>query len=113
MKVKEIVDKFDLKVLTAPGKLDVEVSGGYTSDLLSDVMANSRPGNIWITLQTHQNIVAVAKLRNLAAIVLVNNRTPDEETVKTAEEEQVPLLLTPDPAFQVSGKLYMKLSQKD
>jgi len=113
MKVREIVDKFDLKVLTAPDKLDLEVSGGYTSDLLSDVMANSRPGNIWITLQTHQNIIAVAKLRSLAAIVLVNNRTPDPETVKTAEQEQVPLLSTADPAFQITGRLYMRLGQKD
>ena len=113
MKLKDIIDAFDLKVLTAPDKLDVEVSGGYTSDLLSDVMANSRPGNIWITLQAHQNIVAVARLRNLAAILLVNNRAPDEETVKTAEEEHVPLLLSPDPAFLITGKLYMRLSRKD
>lgn len=113
MKVKEIVDKFDLKVLTAADALDVEVSGGYGSDLLSDVMANSRPGNIWITLQTHQNIVAVAKLRSLAAIVLVNGRTPEEETVRSAEKEQVPLLLSGDPAFQIAGKLFMSLSQKD
>jgi len=112
MKLKEVIDKFDLKVLTAPDKLDVEVSGGYTSDLLSDVMANSRPGSIWITLQTHQNIVAVAKLRSLAAILLVNNRAPDEETVKTAEEEEIPLLLTQDPAFLITGKLYLSLSQK-
>jgi len=113
MKLRDIADTFDFKVLTAPDKLDVEVSGGYTSDLLSDVMANSRPGNIWITLQTHQNIVAVARLRSLAAILLVNNRAPDEETMKTAEQEQVPLLLTPDPAFLITGKLYLKLSQKD
>jgi len=113
MKVKEIVDKFDLKVLTSPDKLDVEVTGGYASDLLSDVMANSRPGNIWITLQTHQNIVAVARLRNLAAIILVNNRMPDPETIKSAEAEQVPLLTTSEPAFQISGKLYVRLGIKD
>jgi serine kinase of HPr protein (carbohydrate metabolism regulator) len=113
MKVREIVDKFDLKVLTAPDRLDVEVSGGYTSDLLSDVMANSRPGNIWITLQTHQNIVAVAKLKSLAAIVLVNNRTPDPETLKSAEEENVPLLSSGDPAFKISAKLYARLEIKD
>jgi hypothetical protein len=113
MKVKEIVDQFGFKVLSAPDKLDVEVTGGYVSDLLSDVMANSRPGNIWITLQTHQNIIAVAKLRSLAAIVLVNNRLPDPETLKSAEAEQVPLLSTGDPAFPISGKLYARLGIKD
>jgi hypothetical protein len=113
MKVREIVDKFDLRVLTAPDRLDVEVSGGYTSDLLSDVMANSRPGNIWITLQTHQNIVAVAKLKSLAAVILVNNRMPDPETLKSAEDEKVPLLSSGDPAFKISGKMYARLEIKD
>ncbi len=113
MKVQDIVNKFDLKVLSAKDRLDVEISGGYTSDLLSDVMANSRPGNVWITLQTHQNIVAVAKLKSLAAIVLVNNRMPDAETLKIAEEEHVPLLSTGEPAFKFSALLYARLERKD
>lgn len=113
MKVQDVVNKFDLKVLSAQDRLDAEVSGGYTSDLLSDVMANSRPGNIWITLQTHQNIVAVAKLKNLAAIVLVNNRTPDSETVKAAEQEHIPLLSTGESAFKFSALLYARLERKD
>jgi serine kinase of HPr protein (carbohydrate metabolism regulator) len=113
MKVKDIIEKLGLRVLTAPDRLDVEVSGGYTSDLLSDVMANGRPRNIWITLQTHQNIVAVAKLRELAAIVLVNNRTPEPDTLKTAEEEKVPLLVTADSAFTISWKIHALLEHKD
>ncbi len=113
MNVREIVDALGLRVLTAPQKLDVEVSGGYTSDLLSDVMANSREKNIWITLQVHQNIVAVAKLKDLAAILLVNNRAPEEETVKKAEEEGVPILQTSETAFVISGKLYAQLGSKD
>jgi hypothetical protein len=108
-----MVDQFGFKVLAAPDRLDAEVSGGYASDLLSDVMANGRPGNVWITLQTHQNIIAVAKLRSLAAIVLVNDRRPDPETLKSAEDERVPLLSTGEPAFRVCGKLYARLGIKD
>ena len=106
MKLKKIIEKLALNLLTAQDKLDVRVSGGYTSDLLSDVIANSKEGNLWITLQTHQNIIAVAKLKDLAGIVIVNNREPDEETLKKAEEENVPLLTTEETAFEVSGKLY-------
>jgi hypothetical protein len=113
MKVKDIIEKLGLKVLTAPDKLDVEVSGGYGSDLLSDVMANSRERNIWITLQIHENIVAVARLRSLAAIILVNNRAPEPETLKKAQEEHVPLLSTAEPAFVIAGKLYILLGAKD
>lgn len=113
MTVREIVNALALKELTARERLDVEVSGGYTSDLLSDVMANSQEKNIWITLQVHPNIVAVAKLKELAAIIIVNNRTPEEETLKKAEEEGIPILQTSDSAFVVSGKLYAQLSLKD
>ena len=111
MKLIKIAEKLQLKVLTAEDKLDEEVSGGYTSDLLSDVIANSQAGHLWITLQTHQNIVAVAKLKDLAGIIIVNNREPDEETLAKAKEENVPLLGSGEMAFDISGKLYQLLSQ--
>jgi serine kinase of HPr protein (carbohydrate metabolism regulator) len=110
MKLKEIVEKLQLKVLTGQDKLDTEVTGGYTSDLLSDVMANGKGGNLWITLQTHQNIIAVAKLKDLTGIIIVNNRKPDEETLQKAKEENVPLLCTGEIAFRITGKLYELIS---
>ena len=111
MKLKEIAEKLQLKVLTAKDKLDEEVSGGYTSDLLSDVIANSKEGYLWITLQTHQNIVAVAKLKDLAGIIIVNNREPDEETLAKAKQENVPLLCSEEMSFEISGKLFGLISQ--
>jgi len=110
MKLKEIIEKLQLKVLTGQNKLDVEVTGGYTSDLLSDVIANSKEGNLWITLQIHQNIIAVAKLKDLAGIIIVNNREPDEETLGKSKEENVPILCSEGMAFEVSGKLYELIS---
>jgi predicted transcriptional regulator len=113
MKLNEIIKKLNLKVLTAKDKLETEVSGGYTSDLLSDVMANSREGNLWVTLQTHLNIIAVAKLKDLAGIIIVNSRQPDQETMRKAEEEKVPLLATESTAFKVSGELFKLIGSKD
>ncbi len=112
MKVKEIIEKLHLEVLAGQDKLDVEVTGGYTSDLLSDVIANSKQGNLWITLQTHQNIIAVAKLRDLVGIIIVNNREPDEASLQKAKEENVPLLVSEEMAFEVSGKLYELIGSK-
>ena len=106
MKIKEIVEKFGLKVKSAPDYLDNEVSGGYVSDLLSDVMAHSKVGNIWITLQTHQNIVAVATLKELSGIILVNNRQPEEETLLKANQEKIPIMVTNLSSFEVVGRLY-------
>lgn len=110
MKLKEIVEKLQLKALSGHDNLDVEVTGGYTSDLLSDVIANSKQGNLWITLQIHQNIIAVAKLKDLAGIIIVNNREPDEDTIGKAKEENLPLLCSEDMAFEISGKLFGLMS---
>lgn len=112
MKLREIAEKLSLQVLAAPERLDGEVTNGYTSDLLSDVIANSREKNVWITLQTHQNIIAVAKLRDLAGIILVNGRQPEELTMTKAEEEKIPLLGTSRTAFEVSAELFNLIKTK-
>jgi len=83
-----------------------EVLGGYASDLLSDVMANAVEGDVWVTLQKHVNIVAVAKLKGLAAIVIVNGRTPEPDTLARAEAEGIPVVSTPLTAFEAVGILY-------
>ena len=106
MKLREIIEKLQLQVLVDQERLDTEVTGGYTSDLLSDVMANSKAKNLWITLQTHENIVAVAKLKDLAGIIIINNRKPDEQTLQRANDEKVTLLASGDTAFRITGKLY-------
>ena len=87
-----IIEKLELQVLTAVENEDRDVTGAYTSDLLSDVIANSGEGQLWITMQTHQNTLAVAKLKDLAGIIIVNDREPEDETRKKAQEEGVPLL---------------------
>ena len=83
-----------------------EVSGGYASDLLSDVIANSNEGDLWITMQRHVNTVAVAQLRGLAGIVLVNGREPEPETAARAEGERIPIISTELTAFEAAGLLY-------
>jgi hypothetical protein len=83
-----------------------DVCGGYASDLLSDTMGNSRKGDLWVTMQKHVNIVAVAQLKSLAGIVLVNGRRPEEDAVAKAEAEHIPIISTELPAFDVVGILY-------
>ncbi len=106
MKLRELVKKFNLEVKCAANRLDRKIEGGYVSDLLSDVIANGRVGDVWVTLQIHQNIVAVASLNNLAVIVIVNGRQPEEETIKKAEEEGIPIMVSKMSAFELVGRLY-------
>jgi len=104
--VSDIVNFFGLKIRTGENQLNEEVTGGYASDLLSDVIAHSRKGNLWITIQTHPNIVAVATMKELTAIILTGGREPDPETVQKAEEEGIPILVSPLFTFELAGRLY-------
>ena len=106
MKLTDLVNTLGLDVMSASPSLDNEVTGGYASDLLSDVIANSRQGDVWVTLQGHVNVVAVASMKDLAGIILVNDRRPDEDAVEKAEEEGIPILVSGLPAFEVVGRLY-------
>lgn len=106
MKLKEIVKLLNLEVVVKGKGVGKDVTGGYVSDLLSDVMANSQAGNIWITMQVHENIVAIATLKELAGIVIIGDRKPAEITIKKAENENITILNTSLSAFEISGKLY-------
>jgi predicted transcriptional regulator len=111
MKLREVVQKLNIKVICGEEFLDNEVTGGYCSDLLSDVMGHAQEGHVWITIQVHKNIVAVALLKELSAIMLVQGLIPNEDTVETAREQNIPILQTSEPAFGIAGKLYNLIRQ--
>ena len=106
MKLADVVRELDLEVRTARESLEREVTGGYASDLMSDVIAHATEGDLWVTLQIHQNIVAVACLKDLAGIVLVNGREPEDSTVERAQAEDMPIMVSTLPAFDLVGRLY-------
>ena len=106
MKLNKIVERLNLEVRSGPDKLDIEVSSGYVSDLMSDVIAHAKEQELWITLQTHVNIVAVAGMKGLAGVILVQGREPERDTVEKAGKEGIPILITKMPAFEIAGKLY-------
>jgi len=106
MTVKELQEKLNLTIFSGENGLDNAIDGGYVSDLLSDVMGHAEMGNVWITLQTHKNIMAIASLKELAAIILVKGLKPDEDCLKQSNEEGIPILGTNEQTFDITGKLY-------
>lgn len=106
MTLTDLAQRLDLKVFTAGHSLDRPVLGGYASDLLSDVIGHARKDDLWVTMQVHPNIVAVAVLKDLAGIVLVNGREPAAETLEQAARERIPVLGTGLGAFELAGRLY-------
>ena len=111
MKVQDIVDELGLKVCSGFTGLNREIEGGYTSDLLSDVMGNAAENQVWVTLQTHKNIMAIASLKELAAIILVKGYEPEIDAAEQSNVEGIPILSSEEEAFELTGKLF-ELLQK-
>ncbi|PKM83376.1 MAG: serine kinase [Firmicutes bacterium HGW-Firmicutes-14] len=112
MKVSDILNELEAEVRCGETSLDRDISWCYCSDLLSDVMANAQKDSIWITLQTHPNIVAVASLLGLSAILISRGAEPDPETLNKAAQENIPVLTTKLPTFEAAGRLFMLLNQQ-
>ena len=106
MTVEQIVQQLGLDVKAAADKLDTEVTGGYSGDLISAVMTNAQQGNVWVAWHIHPNIVAAGLVVKLAAIILVCGREPEKETIERADEEGMPILVSNLSAFETIGKLY-------
>jgi hypothetical protein len=107
MKLNQLIQDLDLTVLTKPQDFSlVSPTSGYVSDLLSCVMAGAPHQGIWVTLQAHINIVAVAALLELSAVIISEGAMPDQATIDKANDEGIVLLSTNQPSFEVVGKLW-------
>ena len=112
MRIAEIISKLNLRIISGQDGLENEITDGYVSDLLSDVIGNAREGEVWITLQTHQNVIAVASLKDLSAVIIVKGSVPDEDTIKKSNEEGIPVLLTDSDTFTIAGRLFELLKKE-
>lgn len=107
MKLDLIARELGLTRLTAlDAAADAEVTGGYASDLLSDVLAHAPAGGVLVTLQVHLNVIAVASHAEMAAVVFAGGRRPDPEVIDKAAAEGLALFSAPQGTFDVVGRLY-------
>ncbi|MHB8172559.1 MAG: hypothetical protein ACYDG6_13640 [Thermincolia bacterium] len=109
MKINQIIDNLALEVIVPP-QGDYEVKSGYTGDLLSQVVAKAHDDFLWITIQNHLNVIAVACLLNLAGVIMAEGVEPTPEAVEKARDEGVCLLSSPDGSFELGGKLYQLIN---
>jgi predicted transcriptional regulator len=103
MKLEEVIEKANLKVLTNVETRDVK--GVFISDMLSDVMTGADAGNLWLTVQTHTNIVSAANLVDLAAVVITSGKELPQATIELANRYHVVILSTPLKTFELATKL--------
>lgn len=112
LKLKTVISNLNLEIVSGNNISQTKVEGAYVSDLLSDVMGNAKRNDIWISMQSHINIVAVASLRELSAIIITGKSKADDKTIKKAEEEGVVILKSSKPTFETSGELYDLLKEE-
>ena len=110
MKLTEVIERLSLDVLTPTLAVDGDVTGGYCGDLLSHVLASASQGCLWITIQHHNNVVAVAQVAGLTAVLLADGKLPNDETLKRAMDGGIVLLGSSESAFEISGQLYHLLA---
>ncbi len=103
--LKEITEELNLEVVSPSSFTDRTVTGGYAADLLSCAMKGAKKDDLWVTLQSHLNVVAVASLLNLAGVIITEGNRPDQETITRAENEGVTLMVTAKTTFGVVGEL--------
>lgn len=106
MTVKQLAQALSLDILAGNGGIDNEVSGCYCCDLLSWVMAHAEPGDAWITVQTHANVVAVAMLADIACIIIPELVAVDNDTIYRADQHHIPILTGAQSAYDIAGRLY-------
>ena len=103
MNLQEVIEKAELKAVT--NVEDKKVEGVFISDMLSDVMTAAQPENLWLTVQTHTNIVSAANLVDLAAVVITSGKKVPQATIDLANRYHVVILTTPMKTFELVSKL--------
>jgi hypothetical protein len=104
--IGEMIEALELTLVSNGGALDEPLTGGYVSDLLSHVMGQAKAGQAWITMQGHQNIVAVASLVGLGVVIVSGGIEPEEQTISKANGQEIVLCKTKLSTYEVAGRLY-------
>ena len=107
MELSEIMIKLELENINkAPVNDGIPIEYGYTCDLLSQVLGKAKSGSLWITIQSHLNIIGVAVMSGISSIVVCEGHEVPQEVIEKADEEGIVLYKSPGNAYRLSGKLY-------
>ena len=107
MKLLNFAKKLQLEIVTEEDKdKEIDIEGAYIGDLLSIVMGKAKEKNVWITIQTHLNILAVAELIDISAIIIAENMEINDETIEKAKKLEIPLLKSKENAYKIACGLY-------
>ncbi|MCK4757682.1 MAG: iron-sulfur binding hydrogenase [Thermoplasmata archaeon] len=107
MKLTEIIAKLGLKNINKkPIDGDMDIRHGYCCDLLSNVLSSTPSDSIWMTIQSHLNIIGVATMTDIPAVIICEGFDVPDNVIDKADEENIAIFKSQENAYQLSGKLY-------
>ena len=105
MTVQDLITLIDATDVTPETSKQTEVTCGYTCDLLSWVMAHGATGMAWVTVQTHMNVIAVASLMEMAAVIIPEGIEMEEASLQKARDEEITVLQSDKTAYEICAIL--------
>jgi len=105
MKLHEVISALNPDVICG-GDGEREISGVITGDLLSFIIGEAKEGEIWVTIQVHLNVSAVAVLKELPMLILASGRVPSKELADKCQEENIAIVVVEESAYEVCAKLH-------
>ncbi|MHB0912138.1 MAG: DRTGG domain-containing protein [Armatimonadota bacterium] len=106
MTLAEVRDLLRAEVICGGEHLDVTICTICGCDLMSDVLAFTRPGSLLLTGLTNGQVIRTAEILDLKGVIFVRDKKPDADTVALAKESGIPLLSSPYPLYESCGRLY-------
>ena len=108
MKLSEVKEILNADVIVGTEKLNMEVTTAFGCDLMSDVLAFAKAGSLLLTGLTNTQVIRIANVLDITAIILVRGKKPQTEALALAKELQIPILTTKYILFETAGRLYAK-----
>jgi len=104
----DIRELLEATVLAGANDMGMEIDRAYCADLMSDVLAFSISNSLLITGLTNTQVIRTAEVATIKAVVFVQNKRPEIQTISLAEEKKIPLLVTHFSMFETCGILFEK-----
>ncbi|MDA3810038.1 MAG: hypothetical protein PF518_06845 [Spirochaetaceae bacterium] len=106
MTIKELIEKIPMEIVSGENSLNREITRGFSSDMMSNVIANGGEGDVWLTFQTHLNVIAIALMKKMSCVILIQNRALIPQALEKAQNENIPVLMSSLSAYELSGRLF-------
>ncbi len=106
MLLSEIVRLIDGEVIVGMDKLDENIKFGFSSDLMSDVLAFVEGDTILLTGLNNAQVIRTAEMLDLKVIAFVRGKMPNKEVVDLAVENDIVIMSTRHTLFAASGILF-------